>query len=222
MPERKAQRRTLVTFLLDHSAPMSEIRDTTIKGFNSYLDILKTAGDRIELTLILFNSEGLSQAHVCKPISSVPHLTRETYVPRGASPVIDAAYEGIAAIEECLRNRKDKPRVVVSIQLGSEDNASTGHTWNELAALVTQQAARGWQFNVLGAGMEVAYQGHRMDLPPYRILRYDSSSAAKTKLSFRLAARNIKEFACGELDNTAYGGWQMQQAQVLFPPVGRR
>ena len=221
MPDRKAHRRTLVTFLLDHSAPMTEIRDTTIAGFNSYLDILKAAGDRIEFTLLLYNSEGLDQLHVGEPIVSVPHLTRKTYAPRGTTPLIDAAHKGITAIEECLRNRKDKPKVVVSIQSGSEDNASTEHTWNELAALVTQQAARGWEFNVLGAGMKVADQGRRMDLDPFRILRYDPSSAAKTKLSFRLAARNIKEFACGEVDNTGYSGWQMCEAQVLFPPVAR-
>jgi hypothetical protein len=80
MPEQDAGRRTLVTFLLDHSAPMTEIRDTTTTSFNTYLDILKRAGDRIEFTLMLFNSEGLEQLHVCKPINGVPHLTRETYL----------------------------------------------------------------------------------------------------------------------------------------------
>ena len=37
MTEQKVD--TLVTFLLDCSGPMEEIRDNTIKAFNSYLDV---------------------------------------------------------------------------------------------------------------------------------------------------------------------------------------
>ena len=163
MSEQDAGRRTLVTFLLDHSAPMAEIRDSTIKSFNSYLDILRAAGDRIEFTLVLFNNEGLEQLHVCKPIGSVPHLTRETYVPRAKTPLIDATYHIISAVAETLQRRTDEPKVVICIQSGSLENCSTEHTWDGLRSLVERKAATGWQFHFLGAGIDASDQRRRSE-----------------------------------------------------------
>ena len=219
MPERKADRRTLVTFLLDHSGPMEEVRDTTIKAFNTYLDILKPAGDRIEFTLILFNSEGVDKVHVCKPIGSVPYLTRETYSPRGKTPLIDATYQTISAVADTFQCRADEPKVVICIQTGSVENSSTQHTWTDLQALIERKAALAWQFNFLGGGIDACGQGARMEIPPYDILAYDHRSVEKTELAFRLAASNTLAFATGKAPNAGFGAQQMRDIGVLFPPV---
>ena len=219
MLEQKVRRRTLVTFLLDHSAPMTEIRGTTITAFNSYLDILKAAGDRIEFTLILFNSEGLDHTHVCKPIGSIPHLTRETYVPRAKTPLIDATYQTISAVAETLQRRADEPRVVICIQTASVENSSTEHSWTDLQALIERKAELRWQFNFLGGGIDACGQGARMEIAPYDILTYDHHSAEKTELAFRLAASNTLAFATDKAPNAGFGAQQMRDIGVLFPPV---
>jgi hypothetical protein len=214
-----AGQRTLVTFLLDHSAPMAEIRDTTIKSFNSYLDILKAAGDRIEFTLMLFNSEGLDQVHVCKPINSVPHLYRATYAPRAKTPLIDATYQTISAVTENLQRRADTPKVVICIQSGGLENCSAEHTWDGLRTLIEDKTATGWQFHFLGAGIDSSDQGDRMGIDPWQILRYDYPSPEKTELAFRLAASSTVAFANSESKQAIFGAQQVRDIGVLLPPV---
>jgi hypothetical protein len=100
----KAAPRTLVTFLLDRTGSMEPIRDDTIGAFNAYLDGLKgdDDGTPFDFTLVQFDSMSIDKIHVQVPVAKVPRLTRETYQPRASTPLIDAAYKTIVAVEESL------------------------------------------------------------------------------------------------------------------------
>ena len=101
MPNRSA--RTLVTFLLDRTGSMEAIRDDTIGGFNTYLDTLQgDGGANIEFTLVQFDSMSIDKICVAAPIAHVHKLNRDTYQPRASTPLIDAAYKTIEAVEASL------------------------------------------------------------------------------------------------------------------------
>jgi hypothetical protein len=219
MSEEKSHQPTLVTFLLDCSNSAGKVRDNTISAFNSYLETLKSDGDEIEFTLIRFAGAGTDPAYVCEPVRNVAPLTRETYVPRGATPLIDATYQAIAAVDKSLQLRNDKPKIVICIHVGSLENSSTQQTWDELSVLVAEAIALGWQFIVLDAGPDASDQGSRMDLGPHRILRYDHRSAEKAELAFRLAAQNTVAFAKGNTADTIFDAQQMRDIGVTPPPV---
>lgn len=195
--------RTLVTFLLDRTGSMEAIRDDTIGGFNAYLDGLKGGGADIEFTLVQFDSMSIDKICVAVPIAEVAKLTRETYQPRASTPLIDAAYKTITAVEASLL-AAPAAKVVICIQTDGQENSSVEHNWNELNALVKEKAALGWQFNFMGVGMDAYDQGARMGIPPQATVAYDHRDSARTEAAFRASAQTASCYAMEERDTTDY------------------
>jgi hypothetical protein len=123
---------TLVTFLLDRSGSMGKIWDETIGGFNVYLETLQKGGTAIKFTLLQFDTGGIDKCCVADPVANVKPLDRMSYQPRGGTPLIDAAFKTIAAVEDSLAKYDTVPKVIVCIQTDGEENSSTEHTWEEL------------------------------------------------------------------------------------------
>jgi hypothetical protein len=214
MPNRSA--RTLVTFLLDRTGSMESIRDDTIGGFNAYLDGLKGDGTaKIEFTLVQFDSMSIDKIWVAVPIAEVKKLTRDTYQPRASTPLIDAAFKTIAAVEASLVSEPAE-RVVICIQTDGHENASTEHDWNELNALVKEKAAKGWQFNFMGVGIDAYDQGARMGIAPAATMAYDHRSAEATRAAFSASAENAREYALGRAARTVFCEAQKRSAGDRF------
>jgi len=100
--------RTLVTFLLDETGSMESIKDDTIGGFNSYLSALKGSGELIDFTLIKFDSRRIEKVCVAIPVSDVAELDTKSYQPGASTPLIDAAYKTIKAVEKSLNGKSPK------------------------------------------------------------------------------------------------------------------
>jgi hypothetical protein len=208
--------RTLVTFLLDRTGSMEAIRDDTIGGFNAYLDGLRGDGDAdIEFTLVQFDSMSIDKIYVQVPVAEVVKLTRETYQPRASTPLIDAAYKTIIAVEASLLSAP-AAKVVICIQTDGQENSSTEHNWNELNALVKEKAALGWQFNFMGVGMDAYDQGARMGIAPAATVAYDHRDRQATHAAFASSAENARRYACAEIDDTAYRPAQKAAAGDRF------
>ena len=54
--DNELKNKSIITFVLDESASMKAVKDTTISGFNEYLDTLKNENVESKFKLILFNS----------------------------------------------------------------------------------------------------------------------------------------------------------------------
>lgn len=195
---------TLVTFLLDRSGSMDAIKAATIEAFNAYLDTLKAGGDGIEFSFLQFDTQSLDKICVNEPVTKVQGLTPLTYQPRGGTPLIDAAYKTIKAVESALPSRKDKPKIVVCIQTDGEENQSTEHTWESLSALVKAKIADGWQFNFMGAGIDAYAQGAKMGIAAMSTMSYDPSKVQTTLAAFAASAHNTMSYASGDAANTDY------------------
>ena len=75
---------------------MHAIRDDTIDGFNALLKQQQAEPGAATLTLVQFDLQDPYEViHRFKPIGEVPELTRETYVPRALTPLLDALGRGI-------------------------------------------------------------------------------------------------------------------------------
>ena len=214
MPNRSA--RTLVTFLLDRTGSMEAVRDDTIGGFNTYLDTLQgDGGANIEFTLVQFDSMSIDKICVAAPIAHVHKLNRDTYQPRASTPLIDAAYKTIAAVEASLLTQPAE-KIVICIQTDGHENASTEHNWNELNALVKEKAAKGWQFNFMGVGIDAYDQGARMGIAAAATVAYDHRSAEATRAVFAASAENAREYARGTRSTSVYCEKQKRAAGDLF------
>jgi hypothetical protein len=156
----EADQRTLVTFLLDETGSMQSIKDDTVGGLNSYLASLKAESAPIDFTLIKFDSRRIEKVCVAVPVAQVKELDAASYQPGASTPLIDAAYKTIKAVEKSLNG--GDPKVVICIQTDGHENASTEHTWDELNALIKEKSAAGWQFNFLGTGIDAYDTGSRI------------------------------------------------------------
>ena len=72
------------------------------------------------------SSRRIEKVCVAVPVSQVAELTMESYQPGASTPLIDAAYKTIKAVEKSLNG--SNPKVVVCIQTDGHENASTEHT----------------------------------------------------------------------------------------------
>ena len=182
-----------VSFLLDETGSMNNIKEDTIGGFNEYVDTLKKDGDDIAFSLVSFNSNGMKSRYTAESIDAVPPLTNDNYQPTAATPLIDAAVKVIKATAKVVKKRKNDPLVLVVIQTDGYENASRRHTTADLAALVKKKTDAGWEFVFLGAGLD-AFEaarsvGFRIDRE--KTVQYDRAYSREV---FRETAENSVEF----------------------------
>ncbi len=212
--------KTLVTFLLDRTGSMEAIRDDTIGAFNAYLDTLKEDGENLYFTLIQFDSMSVDKLHVNEPIKNVPRLTRETFVPRASTPLIDAAYKTIKAVEKAVSGNPSN-KVVICIQTDGQENSSTEYSWDALNALIKEKFEVCWQFNFMGAGIDAYQQASRMGISADQTVAY-SKDAAATRMAFRASAENTALYALGAVKSTAYSKKQKRDAGDKYDPDAAR
>lgn len=203
--------RTLVTFLLDRTGSMQEVRDDTIGAFNTYIETLKREGGGIEFSLILFDSTSVDRIYVNRPIAEVKPLTTDTYVPRDWTPLIDASFKTIKAVERSVSESKDKPKVVICIQTDGQENASRQHTMKELQDLIKEKRELGWQFNFMGCGIDAYDQARQMGISRGSTVSYGKDFAA-TQAVFSATARNTSSYAGGQSVNTNYSRRQKKMS----------
>lgn len=209
---------TFVTFLLDRSKSMDDIKSQTIEGFNAYVGGLqedKNAG--IRFTFLQFDSISLDKVQVDVPIAEAKNLTNETFQPRSGTPLIDAAYKTIMAVEEAVSRQETKPKVVICIQTDGDENQSREYTWANLSTLVKAKQEMGWQFNFIGAGIDAYKQAGLMGVSAMNTMSY-GKGMAHTMSAFRASANNTASFAGGQSISTSYNMGQRQDSGDNFIP----
>lgn len=146
-------KKVLVSVVLDRSGSMESCRDKTIEGYNEYLNALRTDKDsEYSITLIQFDHDvkgcDLTVCYVDKPLADVPDLSKETYQPRGSTPLYDA-------IGECIRRVEAKDRAVINVIItDGQENASQEFTLDTIKALVKQKESESHTFVFLGANID--------------------------------------------------------------------
>ena len=131
-------------FILDRSGSMGSCRDDTIGGYNSFVDDQKVHGGT--MTLVQFD-DTYEIVYQNVPIGEVRPLTRETFVPHGATALHDAIGRTIKDIETRT------PPTVIILTDGYE-NASRKYTKAHVKDLIEQKTKDGWTFVYLGANQD--------------------------------------------------------------------
>lgn len=210
--KKTSDKTTFVSFLLDETGSMEPIKDDTVGGFNEYVKTLQDGGADILFSLVSFNSSETKRRYVAEPVANVQPLTTAQYRPHAMTPLIDAAVKIIRATDEAVQRRGDQPNVVVVMQTDGQENVSVEHTSADLAALVKEKEAAGWQFVFLGAGMDAfaAAREAGVDIPLDHVVAY---SRTRSRQVFASTAKNVGEFAVsGSADALGYSPEQREDA----------
>jgi len=172
---------------------MVTVRDDAIGGFNAFVDGQRQVEGEANLTLVLFDHEVIT-VHDNIPLNKVPELTRETFVPRGATALFDAVGVTMHKVGERLAamSEVDRPdKVIVAILTDGHENSSKTFTFNGLASAIKhQQEKYSWEFVFLAADQQSFDQATLMGIPQGDVIRFDATKEG-TAMAYSDMTRSV-------------------------------
>lgn len=151
-------------FLLDRSGSMDRFCDDTIGGFNTFVNSQKELGGT--MSLVQFDHE-YNVSYTDTPIDDVKPLTRETFVPRGSTALLDA-------IGRVIKDFTD-PLPTVIILTDGHENSSKKYTKSHIKDLIDQKTKDGWTFMYLGANQDAFAEADSIGISSNNTFQYDEA-----------------------------------------------
>ncbi len=153
-----------------------------------------------KLTLVQFDHE-YQVDYDGMPIQDVPPLTSATYVPRGATALLDAIGRAINAVGGRLSNtpENEKPsKVIVAIMTDGGENASHEFKNAQITKMIKHQTeVYKWEFLFLSAGPDVFATARSYGIPVGNTILFAATSVG-TKSSMAQTSGAISSFRAGE------------------------
>jgi len=173
-----------ITFLLDKSGSMQNIKSDTIGSFNSFLSEQKGVAGNCTLSLIQFDDK---YEQDCKllDINDVKNLDEKSYIPRGWTKLLDALGRSINETGEELSklDDKDKPEDVLFVVLtDGQENASQEFDAGSISRLIENQTNKySWKFLFLGANQDAFSNASKYGIKSFsNSMSFDANQAGIT------------------------------------------
>lgn len=190
-----SKKRLYAHILLDRSGSMEECRESTISAFNEYVGTLGgDANVSARISLTLFDNQSIDLVFDRLKPRDAPKLTRETFVPRGMTPLNDAIGKTAAKIDkEILREGENVAFVILTDGL---ENASTEYSREAVRKLLARvQKEKNWLVIYLGANQDAFAEGAARGVAAAQSMTYDVDrmpqvvgAAARSTLRYAEAA----------------------------------
>jgi len=207
---------THLSVILDRTGSMESIRDDVIGGFNAFVRDQKGQPGKATLTLVQFDSQDPYEVlYRFRPVQSVPELTRNTYVPRASTPLLDAIGRGINDLETCIAEigEGERPsKVVFVIITDGQENASLEFNKGQIVKMIKDKTDNhGWQFLFLSADLDavgdaVSY-GTRADAT--LLFRKDARGTAE---AWNALSCSVSDYRTAEKKKIGFDPGDRQQA----------
>ena len=181
-----------VSFILDETGSMLNYKDTTMSGFNEYIDGLKKQ-PKLRMTLTTFNTDKIKIVYKDKPIKDVKHLNDDTYQPGACTPLYDAMGRTINSLG------KEK-KVLMIIMTDGLENASNEYTQKGIFDLIKKKEKAGWTFVYLGANQDAWAVSRKMGFARMNTVSYDE---VNIKEAFKTVGRGTSCYAASAGVQTA-------------------
>ena len=188
-------RKMFISVIVDESGSMANCRGATISGFNEYVnDQRKKAADEgntVLFTLTKFNTD-CTVVHLATPISDIPELTRQGYMPGGMTALYDAIGHTLKSLEADLQRETEKPGVLVVIITDGEENSSKEYSQAAIMKLIEEKKKEGnFTFVFLGADIDV-WQGQALGIDVGNMIKYGKGQSVA---AFRAMSANTSKLA---------------------------
>jgi hypothetical protein len=181
---------------------MESIRDDVIGGFNAFVNEQRNEPGIATLTLVQFDTQDSYEVvHRFSLIQAIPALTRETYVPRASTPLLDAIGRGINDLENTLAGMKedDRPsRVVMVIITDGQENSSREFNKDQVLRMIKERSEKNdWQFVYLSADLEAIRDAVSYGIQADAALLFDKSGIG-TAAAHASVSKQIADFRKGK------------------------
>jgi len=199
---------THISVILDRTGSMESIRDDTIGGFNAFLNAQKADPGLASLTLVQFDSQDPYEiVHQFKPLTEVPELTRETFVPRASTPLLDAIGRGINDLEKSLADitENERPsRVVMVLITDGQENASREFRKDQIEKMIKEkQEKAAWQFVFLSADLAAIGDALATGMRPAAVMAHEKDGHG-TSAAWAALSRSISDYRRGNKEDVTF------------------
>jgi hypothetical protein len=160
-------------FILDKSGSMYDLVEDTIGGYNSYIERERKKGEKILVTLVLFDTE-YKMLYSRKPIEEVEELTRRQYSADGYTALLDAIGRTIVSFEKEIDNK-----VLCVITTDGLENASKEFSKNQVKNLIE---SLDWEFLFIGANIDSYSEALTLGIDDDHTANYEASSRGVSAL----------------------------------------
>lgn len=183
-----ADKKILISFILDETGSMQVVKGATISGFNEYITTLRATdnAEDIRFTLTKFNSEKVELVHDSVSLDKVALLTEQSYQPDNLTPLYDVIGKTLKSIKD------DGCNVLFVIQTDGQENYSKEFTRQAIFDLVAEKKKVSWTFVFLGADQDAWAVGAQFGLDQGNVMSYDGS---QTQAMFRTVASATSTYA---------------------------
>lgn len=130
------------------------------------------------------------------PLSEVPKLTRETFVPRGGTALYDAIGRTLNEQGERIKREAWADLVVVYIITDGGENSSRKYNQEQIKTMVQHAEAHGWKFIYLGANQDAWETARSFGSNAMYSQTYDATTAG-TNTAYASASATLKSFRRG-------------------------
>ncbi len=114
------------------------------------------------------------------PIGDVPALTRQTYVPRGSTPLLDALGRGINDIEASIGKLNDDERpekVIIAVITDGQENSSREFNKEQVEKMIKSKSSKaGWEFMFLSADLNAIADARHLGFSSDATVAFEKSS----------------------------------------------
>ena len=214
--------RTHLAIVLDRSGSMEPIRDDVIGGFNAFLASQQAETSAATLTLVQFDGQDPYEVLADHAdVHAVSPLTRETFVPRGATPLLDAMGRCILDTELWIARQPADTRpdhVVFVIITDGQENASREFKLGRVKSLLKAKEKLGWQFIFLSADLAAFDDAEELGIAQEK-RAFFSKDAAGNREAFARTSSKITMLRRRELEDIGYDEADRQAMAGDKPPA---
>ncbi len=174
--------------ILDESGSMGCVTRQTISGCNETINTIRTVQGKFAETqehfvsIFAFQSGGgRPSRYIIKnePIDKVKHITGEDYEPWGSTPLYDAVGSTLTDLKATTKRSEDAIGSVTIITDGYE-NSSTRYTREKVAMMIAALKELGWNFNFIGANIDVEKVSHSLNID--NAMAFEQDEAGTTQM----------------------------------------
>jgi hypothetical protein len=187
---------THITLILDRSGSMHDIQDDIIGGVNAFFAKQAALERTITATLVQFDGHDPFEVLAANlPVVEVKPLTRETYQPRGNTPLLDAVGGGIHSLEKRLESLDEAVRpggIVFVVVTDGCENASRRFSKAHITDLIKAKTDAGWEFVFLSSDLSAVQEAQDIQFESRKSARYSKS---RTRESIDIVAGKVAEFS---------------------------
>jgi hypothetical protein len=181
-------------FVLDRSGSMSTLVNEAIEGFNTLVDEQRTLQTTPPLfSLELFN-DTVKVLYDAIPISEIPILTRELYVPSGGTALNDAIGTMIHQIGGHTRR---STRVLIAILTDGEENSSRSFSQADILQMISyRRTTYDWQFIFIGPETALHY-ALSIGIPKSNVVSFNASGDG-VRLILKKLSKSMRAYQLGD------------------------